>query len=116
MLSAEMSDIKRHLYRGASGLLPGVLAIYLSQNINSFISTVATFLAPPFIIIFPGIHFSTQILIQNLALMYIKMHRYQMTKTNTGSYVFAWVFLIVLGVGSYVSEFINVWKGDLGGV
>jgi hypothetical protein len=48
--------------------------------------------------------------------MYIKMHRYQMTKTNTVSYVFAWVFLIVLGVGSYVSEVINVWKGDLGGV
>ena len=104
MLKAEISDKARIFYRCIMGLLPAQLSIFLSKSLIGFVSTAAGFLAPPFIIIFP-------------ALMYIKIYKTGQCSREISkcSYICAWIFQIVLGVGSYFSVIANVIVGSEGG-
>jgi len=85
----EPTTCVRLTFRMLMGLIPAILAVFLSQSVIGTIETASGFLAPPFVIIFP-------------ALMSLKLRSQGKISMNPFMAGLLWTFVIIFGVGSYV--------------
>jgi hypothetical protein len=95
---SEPTPCVRTTYRMLMGLFPAILAVFLSKSVITTIETASGLLAPPFVIIFPG----KFLIIIDIALMTLKLRSEGKIEMNGFLNGALWVFVIVLGVGSYV--------------